>query len=231
MNARRLLIHSCANMRDLGGYPTLDGKVTKFGRFIRSDAPLNLSAADISFLHNYGLKTVFDLRTEDEAALAPNPLKNAKGIDYRNISFTDDFSMLGSMDFCPLKHYVPIMKGSTRVKEILEGMANCPDGAVLFHCAAGKDRTGIIAALLLLNADVPAEDAAADYQVTFTYIKKIIYSLKSSPERPVELCRTEPEWIEPLIAFFLEKGSARAYLESIGLSGADIERLREKMVG
>lgn len=229
MTSRRLLINTMVNMRELGGYAAPDGGVTKFRRFIRSDAPANLTDKDISFLLDYGVRHVFDLRWEDEAAAKPCSLRGVQGISYRNMPFTDDKSIFGDFLFFPQRDYVPIMQGQNRAAEILSAMAEC-GGTVLFHCSAGKDRTGIIAAFLLMLSGVPEEDVIADYQVTFTYIKKTVKSLIINSGRPIELCRSDAEWLEPFLEFIAERGGAEIYLKNAGLTDEHIIKLRNKML-
>lgn len=242
MNARRLLIDRVANMRELGGYSTEDGGLTRWGRFIRSDAPLDATEEDIAFLREYGVRTVIDLRAYEEAAWKPCPLAEAAGLGYVNIPFTDDFTYLGSPLYCPLDHLVPVIKGQHRTHEILTHMSQA-DGAVLFFCYAGKDRTGMIAALLLLLAHVPVEDVIADYQVTYTYIRrKLVQQLNDAGrpelmnptgavkrERAEHLRRTEPEWIEPFITHVLSFGGIEAFLRHTGMAEADITRLQQRL--
>lgn len=244
IHIRRLLTERVHNMRELGGYATTGGSLTQWRRFIRSDAPLSMTADDAAYLRDYGVRTVIDLRTPDEAAWQPCILQNAPGFEYANISFTDDFTYLGAADYCPRDHLVPVIKGSHRAGEVLSNMARS-DGAVLFFCYAGKDRTGMIAALLLLTAGVPVEDVTADYQVTYTYIRSKLASRandvgwRNAPldvsahnrKRPEGLRRTEPEWIEPFIEYVLGFGGIDAFLTHIGLSAGEIAALRQKLVG
>jgi protein-tyrosine phosphatase len=243
MYARRLLINKVHNMRELGGYSTADGGMTAWKRFIRSDAPVGLDANDVRFLYDYGVRTVIDLRQADEARYMPSSLENAQGITYRNISFTEDFSLMGSADYCPRDHLVPVMRGEHRTAEILKAMADA-EGAVLFYCFAGKDRTGILSALLLMLAGVPTVDVLADYMVTYTYIQsKLAMANKDAGTdnyfvannirkgtRPEHLRRTEPEWLLPFIGYIEEHGGAASYMSSIGLTPAEISKLRKRLL-
>jgi protein-tyrosine phosphatase len=120
-------------------------------------------------------------------------------------------------------------------------------GACLFFCFAGKDRTGVIAALLLMLAQVDTDDVAADYQVTYTYIRGIgtLFSAdndigkrpafladkdKTLPARPEELRRTEPEWLQPFMDYVQGFGGAERYLSHLGLSHDEITRLRDRIL-
>ena len=209
-------------MRELGGYMTNDGEITQWKRFIRSSHIINLSDNDIDFLYNYGVRTVVDLRGESEITESPSALSQSEGILYRNIPFTDDYTYFGDINYCPLHHIVPAMKREHRVCEILTEFANAPKGGIIFNCSAGKDRTGIIAVLLLLLANVPIEDIVADYQVTYTYSEKM--------DRDVDLYRTEPEWIVPFINFVLEHGGITEYLIKQNMRMADIKILKERLI-
>jgi protein-tyrosine phosphatase len=229
MHSRRLLINSVRNLRELGGYPISGGGTTQWGVFLRSDAPVRVTGEDIAFLRDYGVTDVLDLRGEAEAGQRPHPLMDTVEIAYHNIPFTEDFSIFGDLSFCPRDHYVAILGLEHRLKDIFTLLAKAK-GCVLFHCTAGKDRTGIVSALLLSLAGVPREDVMADYQLTFTYIRELIKEIVVS-KRPIELCRTEPEWIEPALDFIEDKGGAAAYLSSLGVSEDNIERLRKKLAG
>jgi protein-tyrosine phosphatase len=246
MHKRRLLIDKVNNMRELGGYATLDGKITLWNRFIRSNLPADLSETDIRFLYDYGVRTVIDLRHPEEAGVQPTAFIGAKGFHFQNISFTDDFRLLGDTQYCPLHHLVPVVKGPNRIAEVLRAFLNT-EGAVLFYCFAGKDRTGVFAVLLLMLARVPIEDVIADYQVTYTYIRNFINRRdhvsdvgkrplflleldKDKPPRPEHLRRTEPEWIQPFIDYILEFGGVEGYMAHIGLTMDEIKRLRDRLL-
>ena len=231
---RRLLPHVMMNLRELGGYPTRDQKATRFRRFLRGDAPVALQEEDVRYLENYGVAMVIDMRSPDELVAQPNCLANLPGIDYRPIPFTDDFTLFADLRYSPHTHFVPVLKGQHRVKEIFEAMGECPSGkAVYFHCAVGKDRTGIVSCLLLRLAQVYDEDIKADYQVSYTYIQKYIDAMvklfmQTDSAQP-GLCRTEPEWIEPLLQFIDESGGIEQYLLSLGISETCLLNLKARL--
>jgi protein-tyrosine phosphatase len=241
------MIGQVQNMRELGGYATVRGGMTQWRRFIRSNLPSGVTEADIQYLKDYSVRTVIDLRHPEEAAMQPTPLSHADGLVCRNISFTDDFSLLGDSLYCPLHHLVDVVKGPSRIAEILRFMSEKTEGATLFYCFAGKDRTGVIAALLLLTAYVPMEDVVADYQVTYTYIRNVVSMRnqnsdvgkrpmfliekdKDKPPRPEHLRRTEPEWIQPFLDYVLGFGGIDEYLMHIGLLADEIARLRTRLL-
>lgn len=228
MPPRRLLPHVMYNLRELGGYPTQDGLVTRFGRFLRSDAPLALTEADIATLTTYGVRHTVDLRSPEVAESRRSSLRGVPGIAYHNISFSDS-PLLEVLTFCPRDHYVPLLQAPNRVAEILRCLAACEGGAVLYHCAVGKDRTGMISIFLLLLAGVAEADVKADYQVTFTYIEPLMRRIVP-PGRDIALSDTRPEWIQPLLDFIAAQGGIAAYLRSLGLIESELSRLRGRLL-
>ena len=231
MQSRRLLVNSMPNMRELGGFAAADGGVTRYARFIRSNVPSRLSDEDIAFLKDYGLKAVIDLRMREEAEYRPSSLSEVEGIAYYNIPFAEDLSLgTGGVHFSPKDHYISMIEGPTNLKRIFSIMASQPEGAVLFNCSAGKDRTGIIAALLLLLAGVPREDIVADYQVTFTYMKAIIIPMLAAAGQPPEVGRSDPEWMEILLDYFEETGGIEVFLRGVGLEDEKIQILKDKLL-
>lgn len=207
----------------------MGGGVTRFGAFIRSDMPAGLTGEDKSYLKAYGVRTAVDLRSESEVAAISHSLRDEPWVKFRAIPFTEDFTILGSDEYCPLHHIVPIMEGSHNTVEVLRFMADAPEGAVMFNCTAGKDRTGIIAVILLLIAGVPEPDIIADYQVTYFYIKSKVDAMQS-PTRDKSLCRTEPEWIIPLLDYIRERGGIKEYLKSLGAEEDIYKKLRARIL-
>lgn len=162
------------NIRDLGGYKTKDDKMTKMHAFIRSSNTDKLNENDIKKLKDYGISTVIDLRTAAEIIKWPDILANVQGIKYYNIE----------VDYCDTDKegqsirisdsYINIIRQKGIIKRIFEIIASSGKGGILFHCASGRDRTGIISALLLGLAHVDDEDIVKDYLQTFDNIRNEI---------------------------------------------------------
>jgi len=178
-NYVRLPIRNAYNIRDLGGYSTENGSATKWRTFLRADDLAKLDAADMQVLLDYGVSTIIDLRSGEECAAAPNPFDGHSDVKYHNIPLMDNVitgmseEVLNSAEGFIANFYIGVVdSASGAIGAVFNAMADAADGAVLFHCAAGKDRTGIIAALLLGLAGVQDADIIANYEVTYTYIRQ-----------------------------------------------------------
>ena len=151
------------NARDLGGYATEDGRETRWGAVVRSAALATLTEAGRAALADYGVRAIVDLRLPDELADHPNPFAEPgdHGIAYTNVSFIDPAAAPPNAVTTLAEDYLQMLDRYRHgVAEAMAAIARAPDGAVVIHCAAGKDRTGLISALLLGLVDVPAETIA-----------------------------------------------------------------------
>lgn len=240
----RLPLKKAYNVRELGGYPTIDGKVTVSQKFLRGDDLTELTEADITFLLEYGVTSVLDLRSDIELEHAPNPLANHSSIYYLHKSLLDVGASSDSFeDFGELieaEHedilanmYIHILKESQKeIKEIFNWFAD-QEGCVLFHCTAGKDRTGVIAMLLLGLAGVSEEDIIANYMVTQIYNKaNPEETMMNLPiELPKELLESKPEFMIKAYHYLVEKyENVENYFLQIGIDKVILDTIKEKFV-
>jgi protein-tyrosine phosphatase len=160
------------NCRDLGAYVTLDGNTTKSQVFLRSDNLTDLQIQEITYLKSLGLQAVIDFRHLDEINPSPDPFANDTDVAYHNIAILDhaQFTLedLNQIQLHDL--YIQISKNRSFIQSVFKCLAQY-EGVVLFHCSAGKDRTGVISALLLKLAGVSDVDIVADYEVSYTYLE------------------------------------------------------------
>ena len=193
----------------------------------------------------YGVMTVVDLRSDSERngtfdPRFPRPsgaLVQADGVRYLHHALVDDSSLkkLGEAANMFERYLVMLDTRQLAFREIFTSIAQA-DGGVVFHCFAGKDRTGLVAAMLLALADVPADDIAADFgetdvQLATEYEKWI----NGAPaHRQAELrdeLRCPPERILGVLDFVETKwGGVASYLEASEVSPSDIDRLSAKLV-
>ncbi|MDO4200057.1 MAG: tyrosine-protein phosphatase [Clostridia bacterium] len=167
-----LNLEGTKNTRDLGGYKTIDGKTTKSKLFFRSDNTHKLTDVDIKKLKDeYNLKYVIDLRSAKEIDAYPDKLSNAEGVDYYSIQLSVGMKYLIKHNLDLGDGYIKLLDRKKKIKSIFDLIANVNGGSLLFHCAHGKDRTGVVAALLLGLCGVSEEDIIKDYCITYDLIK------------------------------------------------------------
>lgn len=223
---RRVPLSDTQNFRDLGGYAAANG-VTRYGVFFRSACPDSLNENDGKIMKDLGITSVIDLRGGGNIDETLTGYTVLKGFDFFNFP-------LGSGEPPKLAKDVPAsylaVAESANMKEILKTMAN-NDGATLFHCFAGKDRTGVVAAILLMLAGVADVDIVADYTLSYAYFLSRIRIDLSRFDAERDVFKALPEHMEGFLKLFKEKyGSALAYTEKIGVQRADTEKILQKLV-
>lgn len=233
LDYNRLPMQKAYNVRELGGYAARKGSITKYHEFLRTDNLTDITEEDKGFLLNYGLTAVIDLRGREETLIYPNPFREHPDVTYINLPFiTDhvlDMRAVREEGFRPEKFYVNLVEYKEMVLQLFRFILDHADGCVLFHCQAGKDRTGILAMLLLGVCGVSKEDIIANYEVSHTYLKDHVELRIHDGLEELEYSR--PEWIEEAYDHIMEQyGGFRKYLLSVGLSKKDIRRIRRKLV-
>ena len=220
MKVRRLLLNGADNVRDLGGYPAAGGKVTKWGVFVRGEDLNLLSEADIAVLYDYGIRTIVDLR----CAFEENRNKYLHSdIAYRIIPIIERYdSFVGGYYFHMIKNC------KDNIREVFEYMGERGEyGGVLFHCSMGRDRTGIISAMLLLLCGVPPLDVVADYMATLVYLKPFV-ARHGLDEKHTAVY---PNELEQMIEYFeKEHEGVEGYLLSVGAAPETIDIIKKYFI-
>jgi protein-tyrosine phosphatase len=235
---RLLSFPELLNARDLGGYPTVDGSRTRWRSLIRSDDLSQLTAAGLQALSSFGIETVVDLRWPDEVAESPSPVLTAA---FRHIRY-EPFSLCtptqdewrarrAGSSAKVLWNRAMVEHLRAEIRHVLETVATASSGPLLFHCVAGKDRTGVIAALLLAVADVVPEAIAYDYAASFENLRAAYLEryADADAEALIEALQCPEEGIHNMLAYLEEFGGARGYLEAIGMDSEHIARLRARL--
>jgi len=230
MPTRRITLSSTVNTRDLGGYPTLDGRTTAFGRIIRSDAPQALTREDLALLKKLGVTAALDFRSKPETEKLPSAFEQSADFDYFHCPFAFGNRNPASKAEVPLL-YAEMIDDLPAIKRILSIIAR-QEGSIFIHCYVGKDRTGVVAALLLLIAGVGISDILADYQVSYTYLRlRIRELLHEHPELPDFTGRSDMEYMEAALNhFFKTYGNVQDYLKKVGLLPDELTLLRNKLL-
>ncbi len=224
------------NTRDLGGYYTDDGKITKHGMFFRSDNTHQLTESDIKKAkEEYNLKTVIDLRTEKETEDFPDRFANVEGINYINtpISYDDCLEEFKASDQGLSILYFYILKNQKHaLKDIFDTIANAENGGILFHCTLGRDRTAIVAMLLLGLAEVNKQNIIEDYEITYSLIKHLDIIKRDLNIYGEKKCRTFPEYIEKIMTYIKENyNTFENYLIDCSVSQENLEKIKNRFVG
>lgn len=246
MAARELAWDGCVNVRDLGGHATEDGSVTRFRRVVRADSVRQLSDEGWEAAVAYGIRTVLDLRFHEELEADPprdvplevvhlslfgrhDPDRWAE-LDGLAAAAGDDVAATGLVYLAALDEH------HERVAAAVGIVANAPPGGVLVHCAGGKDRTGIVSALLLRHAGVTPEAVADDYaRSELNLAERHEQWLATAPdeterERLRRISRTPAESMLGVLADLERRyGSVAGYLRAGGVSDADLERARARL--
>jgi protein-tyrosine phosphatase len=249
-------LEGAANARDVGGLPTEDGGKTVTGRLLRSDNLQDLTAADIAKLTGeLGLTTVVDLRSTAELhSEGPAPLDDVAAVEHRHHpvlpeeglatdAVADVLLTRGERDRSRYPdnaltgHYLGYLEDRPdQVVDALRSVARA-EGAALVHCAAGKDRTGVVVALALSVAGVRPDAIAADYAATGDRTGPLLARLRQSVTYSADVNRKSDDDHKPqaetMSAFLAELdrqfGGAAAWLTGHGLSEDDLTRLRNKL--
>jgi protein-tyrosine phosphatase len=238
--ARHLAVAGTYNVRDLGGYPTPAGE-TRWRRILRADGLHRLDAAGMSALELEGVTTVIDLRHPGELTGQPNPFASNAVVAYHNVSLFEQLAPVArpGEDVLLALYKQALETRQQAIAEVLAIIANAPTGTVLFHCTAGKDRTGIVSALLLAVVGVETSLIVEDYALTGGMIAPMIEEIIADAvargadvEAFRPLLASDPATMLATIAYIeATYGSAPAYLERIGLAPTAIDRLRQRLLG
>ena len=237
--ARRLPLPGLYNARDLGGYPTAGGGVTRFGVFVRCEAPCGLPEATVRALTEYGIRTAVDLRSAAEVETRPSDLRSAMCcIQCPQSGDAETFRSTSAVDWQAV--YIRRCEDNRPwVRRCLELAADRP-GGVLFHCTTGKDRTGLVSCFLLSVAGVSREDIAADYCISELYLQPVFDAMRAGrlttrPGGPVvhdpSVFHTPASAMLGVVDYLTERyGSVPAYLETAGVTADVADAIRARFV-
>lgn len=207
---RVLPLEGARNFRDLGGYRTSDGRYVRWGRIFRAGTLYHLTKADLRTLQVLNLQFICDLRSKEEVSEEPNLFNNASGPVYRYLPMQTEEATLDRLRALILnKHLLPgvlldiytriLLDDNARVfGDYLRLMSDPTNLPAVVHCTAGKDRTGLAAALLLLALGVPEETVIADYTLSNHYYD-VFYQIGHRAIKPLRLIGLRADDLYPLL--------------------------------
>src|SRR3954469_5063609 len=251
---RLVALEGALNWRDLGGYPTVDGRVTKWDCVYRSDGLDQLTDADLDVIAELGIKLVIDFRVDREVDQNPSRLPDHPDLRRQRLPIGGDEvegkSVLELIQAGAVTRYTAdemaavyerlLEEFAPTFGEVIRHAANPENHPMVFHCTAGKDRTGLMAMLLLGALGVSDDDIVADYELTTHYrSNKRIEVLRPQLEAAgvdIELVRPFLTAQAPVMAATVARlhrdyGSIEAFLLArTGVDRGTVDRLRTTLL-
>lgn len=233
------------NVRDLGGIPTVGGDHLRRGVVYRADGLHRIPEDEVERLAELGIRTVVDLRTAGEIQDAPSVTTDAVTVLHlpvlREIWPADSFAdpQLDAVSFLVDRYLEMLEEGSEAIAAVFALLASEASRPLVFHCSAGKDRTGVIAALLLASAGVSDDEIADDYSTSAAAMAKLVEWVREHrPEaadamaaQPAAFLSAPPEAMHVFLARVRSRwGSVTDYLTSIGVPPETLAAVRQALV-
>lgn len=246
--SRAIVWDGCVNVRDLGGLPTEQGAVTRTGQVIRADNIGALTDAGWRTVASHGITRIVDLRWPEEAADDP---PRGVAIEVVHVSVLGE-TLDGTIEYMReldahlddvedvADHYAWsyvefLERNRGRFGRAIAAIADA-DGPVVIHCMGGKDRTGLVAALVLRVVGVPLDEIGRDYALSGPNLAATLQPwlaaapTKADRDRREKLSQTPAEAMRRVIAVIEQRyGSIADYLEAGGVSAAQLEQLRSRL--
>jgi protein-tyrosine phosphatase len=234
---RFLPLEGAVNVRDLGGYKTITDKSVRWGRLFRANALGKLTESDVRYLSNITKEClVCDFRGVQESAALPDVLPI--GWKRENLPLEPGSASSLSKSGGLGEGYIRMIEeqGKPVFVPFLRRVAQARGKPMLYHCTAGKDRTGIASVLLLSILEVPEETILADYALTNAIVPELMKQVLANPAalpkgldldklRPMMVA--DPAWIEGMLAHIKNKyGSVGEYLAQMGLESGAMQQIR-----
>jgi protein-tyrosine phosphatase len=249
---RHVFFEACFNFRDLGGYQTADGHLVRWATLYRSDTLHRLTAADAAAFNALGLRTVIDLRSLTEIDQFGRLGVGREDLVWRSVPMLDNVRLVLPDPFdppvvaslpdpaTPGEGYLRIAEEfAPSIAEVFRVLAGDDALPAVFHCTSGKDRTGILAALVLEVLGVADEVVASDYVLTEEAGPRSMRWIRANEPSfadflahiPAERRAARPERILGLLDELRAKyGSIPEFLMRSGVAAAQLDALRDRLV-
>lgn len=241
---RRVELATLFNLRDLGGYPAADGRVTRWRRLFRADGLQRAADADRQVLVDLGIRTVVDLRRPEEIDEVGR--FSGEGVAYHHLSVQPYVwdavafdEQLGTARYLADRYLEMTRERGEQLATVLRLVADDASAPLAFHCAAGKDRTGVVAALTLGLLGVGDDVVAADYALSGDSTERWLAWARVHRPHVVEQVLALPgPWhtapAEAMVLFLdglrAEHGSVDAYASSVGVGPDVVEAMRAHLL-
>jgi protein-tyrosine phosphatase len=238
---RIIELEGAVNFRDLGGYATADGRRTRWRVLFRADGLGELTGADLDILRQLRIRTVIDLRTGHELEQSRFDV-DAHPVEFHHFPFIKSLSNAEDFQRAPgflgAQYRQMLEDAAPQIVGAFSALAADDARPAVFHCTAGKDRTGLLSALVLSLLGVPEDTVVADYALSGAAMSRLRAKLlvkfpdgKLLTEDSDAIFSADPANMVALFAHLKERyGSVRAYASAIGVPDDVVERLREAML-
>ncbi len=234
---------ACQNARDLGGLLSADGRRIRWGALVRADVLTRLTAAGHRAVLAHGVRTVVDLRAPGELVRMPSPFANDPEVEYLPVPVQPDHDpeagrLMDATDDLVEVYRIIVDRYPAGFAAAARAVARARPGGVIVHCHAGKDRTGILVALVLGLLGVPRATMVRDYALTdrrlVRHYAAELAEVAHDPRRHARLRlfqHTRTSTMRGVLDHLTARhGGAAAYLRGGGLGDADAERLRARLL-
>lgn len=228
-------LENVVNVRDLGGYKTYDGKYTKHKVFYRSGNTDRSSEDDIrKLIEIYNVKTVIDLRNTEEIKKSSDKFAEVSKVNYINtpIEYYGCLEEFKSTDrgLSVLYDYI-LNKKKQVLKNVFDTIASVKEGSILFHCTLGRDRTAMVAMLLLGLVGVSRKDIIQNYTATYDLIKDLDIIKRDLVIYGKCKTITLPEYIESAIDLIENNyNTFENYLRDCNISEENLKKIKNKFI-
>ncbi|GAA3181163.1 tyrosine-protein phosphatase [Nonomuraea roseoviolacea] len=235
---RHLDWDGCFNVRDLGGIPLPGGRSTRWRAVVRSDNPERLTPAGWSALMAHGVRTIVDLRNHDERRA--DPWARPSGLTTVHVPLDDaDDAVLwtylwdNELDGSPLYYRLFLERKAQRCAAAIAAVARARPGGVLVHCGLGRDRTGLIAMLLLALAGVRPDDIATDYELSAPRLPRLFAALGVDDQTEVirGILARKNTTARAAMLDALDGLDVEDRLRAAGLTADDVRGVRGRLAG
>jgi protein-tyrosine phosphatase len=241
---RHITLVGAHNFRDLGGYPAGDSR-TRWGRLYRSDALHDLTEGDVATVRHLGLRSIVDLRTAGEAARTGRGRIADEPLAYLAVSVSQDAQgervpdgSVGDDGALATRYIAYLDTGGAAFLRALRYMADVDHLPMVFHCFFGKDRSGVLAALVLDCLGVDRDTIVADYALSAAGMPSLLASLARDPVYRDTIDRTPPARLaassatmESFLRWLDEHhGGAAAWARQAGMEPAELTTLRRLLL-
>ena len=239
---RRIELEGCYNFRDLGGYPAAGGRSVRWRQLFRSDALHHLTRRDVERLtREFGIGHVVDLRSNKELRTEGRGLLSSATPRFHHLPLFDGDLSEGKARSAALSladlYFLMVESAKQAIARVVT-MLGESDAPAVYHCAAGKDRTGVVSAVLLGVLGVREEVIVADYAASQDKLDAVIGRLLATESYqemlamlPEDTQHAEPETMISLLDRVRERyGSMADYALAAGVSRSSVERLRDRLL-